>query len=204
MTTGARQARVSSFRRTFVVLLVLAPVVWAAGFLRFVDQVPRPGPVQAAQADAVVVLTGGSGRLEAGFELLSDRRAERLFVSGVNAQVTKQQMRSRAGHTVSNTLFACCVELGHEAMDTLGNATETAAWVRKNEVRSILLVTSNYHMPRSRFELSLLLPDVVIHPFPVFAERVEMDRWWRHPETLQLLWTEFHKTLLSSLRELLS
>ena len=202
--TGAPPARISSFRRTIVVLLVLAPVVWSAGFLRFVDQVQRPGPVQAAQADAVVVLTGGTGRLEAGFALLSQQRAERLFVSGVNARVTKDDMRARAGSTVSDTLFACCVELGHEAKDTLGNANETAAWVRKNGVRSVLLVTSNYHMPRSRFELSLLLPDVVIHPFPVFTDRVEMDRWWRHPDTLKLLWIEFHKTLLSSLRELLS
>lgn len=194
--------RVYPVRRTLIVLLLLAPVVWLAGFLRFVDQVPTAETVQEARADAIVVLTGGSRRLAAGFGLLAAGRADRLLVSGVNTRVGAGELRTQA--EISDALFACCVHLDYKAKDTLGNAIETAAWVHETGARSVLLVTSNYHMPRSQFELSLLLPDVVIHPYPVFTDQVVMGEWWHHPETLKLLWSEFHKTLLSSLRALLS
>ncbi len=192
-------------RRAAVALAILAAAVWSLGFLRFVDSMPRAGPVPAARADAIVALTGGSGRLAAGTRLLAAGRADVLFVSGVNPEVERRELRAlaaREGATIPDALFACCLEVGYRAEDTLGNAAETAAWARRRGARSILLVTSNYHMPRSLLEATHAMPDIAIHPHPVFADAVKLDSWWLWPGSLRLLWTEYHKYLLAGARAL--
>ena len=101
---------------------------------------------------------------------------------------------------ISEKLLSCCVELGFEAKDTRGNAVETAEWIKSRKARTILLVTSNYHMPRSLFELCRLMPDIKIITYPVVSDTLMLDTLWQWPGSLKLLWTEYHKLLIAGTR----
>lgn len=126
---------------------------WVAGFVLFVVTLQsRPDP---RATDAIVVLTGGSGRIERGLALLSAGKAKRMLISGVDRTVKMHELALRyPGHGSS---FACCVDLGREAVDTRSNAEETAAWMIEHHYRSVRLVTTDWHMPRGRFELAHML-----------------------------------------------
>lgn len=192
--------------RLAVVFLILTVMVWTLGFIRFVEMIPRDGAVQAVRSDAVVVFTGGPKRLAAGISLLTGGMADKVFISGVNTEVKLNELEAllaEEGVHVPRDLLTCCVKLGFLAEDTTGNAHETADWVQRNGVRSILLVTSNYHMPRSQFELARAMPDVAIHPHPVVADSVMVDAWWRWPGSLRLLFLEYHKYILAGFRALI-
>ena len=191
------------WRRVVITLSALALVVWGAGFLNFVDGIARASPASPPYADAVIVLTGGENRLSAGVRLLVDGRAGQLLVSGVSAGVTParlQEMLTGDGHDVSREWFRCCIDLGFRARDTRGNAEESAEWVRDRGVRSLLLVTSNYHMSRSLIEFARALPGVRIEPYPVVADNIVLEDWWRWPASVRFLGQEYHKILYAQLR----
>ncbi|MEA1619028.1 YdcF family protein [Erythrobacter sp. T5W1-R] len=127
---------------------------WAAGFLWFV--VALPGPAGAERSDAVIVPTGGAGRIARGLEVLDDGLAERLLVSGVDPEVRAAEFA--AEFDVAPARMECCVTLGFSAVDTRSNASETAKWVAQNEITSLRLVTSDWHMRRAAGELDRALP----------------------------------------------
>jgi uncharacterized SAM-binding protein YcdF (DUF218 family) len=191
-------------RRRITVLLVLLLAglgIWGFGLTRFVDSIPRTVADDARKTDALIVLTGGSLRLETGFELLSRRVAEKLLVSGVGKSVPIEEVLRITGTTQDD--MACCVTLGYMAEDTGSNASESAAWVRSNRISSVRLVTAGYHMPRSLLEFRAALPDVEIVPHPVFPEHVMIEDWWRRPGTASLVIGEYNKYLLAAVRNLL-
>ena len=132
--------------RAFATLILL----YALGYALFAVLLPQPADDR--RTDAIVVLTGGAARIERGLELLQRDRAERLLISGVARTVRPRELAERYG--VDRALFDCCVDLGREAVDTRSNAEETARWLKKHKFRSVRLVTTDWHMPRARFELS--------------------------------------------------
>lgn len=174
----------------------------------FANSIPRmatplPSSVQDNRADAIVVLTGGSRRLQAGAMLLRDKLAPVVFVSGVNLRVGKAGIRGllpQGEQGLSDAEVACCVVLGYGATDTIGNARETADWMAIEERRSLILVTSNYHMLRARLEFEHALPEHEIREYPVIPEDVRLDAWWRYPGTLGLLAGEWTKYLFARAR----
>ncbi len=180
-----------------LVLLLLAGA-WLAGLVAFAEAIPDRSADDGRTTDAIVVLTGGSGRIEVGLEQLAQGRAKKLFVSGVPHGVTPPELPGLA--TAAPDQLACCVVLGHEASNTTGNARETAAWMMSEGFRSLRLVTSNYHMPRSLFEIQCALPDARVIPHPVFPQVVHQGPWWSRPGTAALIISEYNKYLLSSLR----
>lgn len=141
-------------RRTASLFLL----IWAFGFLWFAVAMPRPAG--AGRADAVVVLTGGSGRINRGLEVLGKRWAERMFVSGVDREVKPHEFAIE--YRVSARTMACCVTLGFESVDTRSNAQEIARWTAREKIRSIRLVTNDWHMRRAAFELAASLPPSVV------------------------------------------
>ena len=184
----------------FTGALVLA-VAWLAGLFWYAADVPRSPPTGAdAQrpTDAIVVLTGGSNRLVTGLELLAAGRAKKLFVSGVYDGVDVQELLKLSRR--SPTEMECCITLGYSADSTIGNAYETADWMRDQGFRSLRLVTANYHMRRSMLELSMAMPDVQLVPHPVVAPTVHLDDWWMWPGTANLLVNEYNKLLVVGLR----
>jgi len=176
----------------FGILAVFIFGLWIIGLFRFADSVPKTIEDSITRTDAIVVLTGGSGRLDQGLDLLSSGKAEWLFVSGVYQGLDVRlllKVLQRDGALESR------IRIGN-AVNTLENAKETAHWVEQNKIRSIRLVTAAYHMPRSMMELRRIMPMVVVIPHPVFPEHVKQARWWAWPGTTSLIVSEYSKLLL--------
>lgn len=192
-----KEKRTRLVATTFVLIaVVLAAWVW--GLILFVDRIPDSVEDEGRHTDAIIVLTGGTLRLEKGFELLSAKMAEKLLVSGVARGVQMEEVLEAAGLKLAD--LDCCVTLGYMAEDTGSNAIESAVWIRTNKVTSIRLVTSGYHMPRSLLEFRATVPGVEIVPHPVFPEHVMVNEWWARPGTASLVIAEYNKYLLAATR----
>ena len=182
----------------FVVLLV-----WATGLLAFAARVDRLTPADdPAPADGIVALTGGSGeRISAAVRLLEDGKAKRLLISGVGQHVTRGELQTIVG--AAKPVFDCCVDLGFQAANTLGNARETAAWTRAHGFRTLILVTADYHMPRARLELHAALPEATIETYPVATTELRTGDWWKTGAGAERMILEYCKYLAVLGRETL-
>jgi uncharacterized SAM-binding protein YcdF (DUF218 family) len=185
--------------RTLAVVAAACCVSWLGGLLWFAT--PPVADTQAAATDAIVVLTGGSLRLQSGIDLLREGKGRKLFVSGVNQQVELDDLLGVSGRAPEWAV--CCIVLGHEADDTFGNAQETAQWMRHQGFRSLRLVTAWYHMPRSLLEFDRAMPEIDIVAHPVFPDQVKQERWWAWRGTAALLVTEYVKYLGALARPLI-
>jgi uncharacterized SAM-binding protein YcdF (DUF218 family) len=174
-------------------------LLWLGGLLWFAT--PTAEDARTAPTDAIVVLTGGSLRLQSGIELLREGKGRKLFVSGVNQQVELDDLLGVSGPAPEWAL--CCIVLGHQADDTFGNAQETAQWIRRQGFRSLRLVTAWYHMPRSLLEFDRAMPEIDIVPHPVFPDQVKQERWWEWRGTAVLLVSEYVKYLGALARPLI-
>ena len=143
--------------RWFFRLVALGLLLYALGYAAFAVLLPKPAGDE--RTDAIVVLTGGTGRLERGFALMKEGRARRLLISGVPSTARPEDYLER--HEVDPDLFECCVALGKESFDTRSNADEVARWVERRRYRSIRLVTNDYHMPRALYQVRRRLGDAV-------------------------------------------
>ncbi|WP_417828445.1 YdcF family protein [Thalassospira sp.] len=191
------------FRRFRFLLstIIFCAMVWAAGFIWYVDHIPKTVDSPAEKTNAIVVLTGGSERLSEGRRLLMRGLADKLFISGVYRGVEVDELLS-VGKS-DPRLISCCVVLGHVAENTRGNAIETAVWMHEEGYHSLRIVTANYHMPRSLLEFRSLMPDVDIIAHPVFPDHVKIDNWWRFPGSSALIASEYNKYVFASLRNTL-
>ncbi|MBL6958839.1 MAG: YdcF family protein [Rhodospirillales bacterium] len=176
---------------------VLVVAAWGAGLFRFAALLPTEIDDQTTRTDAIIVLTGGSERLNTGLDLLKDNWAGKLFVSGVYQGVDVNTLLQMFRHNPAD--LERRIGIG-TATSTIGNALETADWIVKEGFTSLRLVTSAYHMPRSLLEFRNVMPGVKLVPHPVFAERVKQDRWWAWPGTASLITGEYNKFLLAWLR----
>jgi uncharacterized SAM-binding protein YcdF (DUF218 family) len=165
------------FRR----LLSLVLLAWLLGFLWFALFLPRPA--DATHTDAVIALTGGNGRIARGLDVLRAGQARRLLVSGVDSQVAPAHFASEYG--VPAPLFSCCVTLGYESFDTRSNAHEAAAWIARHDIRSVRLVTTDWHMRRAAFDLKIAAPAGLV---------VVEDAVPSHP-AMKVLFLEYNKYL---------
>lgn len=184
--------------RLAAVVGVVVMALWSAGLLWFATLLPEAVAQPRARSDAIVVLTGGSGRLQQGLRLLAEGRARKLFVSGVYKGVEVAELLRISQSSPKD--LECCVFIGYEADDTRGNAKESAAWMRDQGFRSLRLVTATYHMPRSLREFRRAMPTVEILPHPVFPEHFKGADWWRWPGSASLVISEYVKYLAAVLR----
>ncbi len=170
-------------------------LLWLGGFLPFAAQLPRQTNMQPGLSDAIVVLTGGAGRLQVGLQLLLAGRGDKMLISGVEPGITVAELQ--AGQGVGTDKFDCCIELGYRARDTRGNAMETAQWMARHGYHSLHLVTASYHMPRSLLLFQRAMPAVTLVANPVIQEHVKLANWWLFPGTMRLLAVEYSKYLIS-------
>ena len=173
--------------------------VWFGGLLAFTSALPSSVEAPQRRTDAIVVLTGGSSRLEEGIKLLAQRKAKKLFVSGVYRGVDVRRLLSLSQRAPDD--LVCCIEIGHTATSTEGNATETKLWMDQEGYQSLRLVTASYHMPRSIREFQHHMPQVRLVPHAVFPAQFKRQQWWRWPGTASLILTEYAKYLMSSARQ---
>lgn len=191
---GARSRRVPFVLRFGLAIVALAVFVFAGGFLLFATHVGKLStPADPHPADAIIVLTGGSARVDTGVELLMAGKGRRLLISGVNPMARVEDLRRATGG--DRALFECCVDIDHAALDTIGNAEESARWLVENAFSSVIVVTNNYHMPRSLMEMRRYVGELHLQPYPVVTGRLDSAEWLRQPTALRVLFTEYVKLL---------
>lgn len=188
-----------------VIALLLVVLLWAAGLLAFaervIDSTPATEPAEAAQA--IVVLTGASDmRIKEGMRLLERRKGTRLLISGVNREVRRPELLPVTEG--SRQLYECCVDLGFEAENTIGNAQEIAAWARAKGFEELIVVTSDYHMPRSLLEIKAALPEGRFHAYPVASPSLDARAWWKSTTASRTLIIEYSKYLAILGRDMLN
>jgi uncharacterized SAM-binding protein YcdF (DUF218 family) len=185
-------------RASIVGALALGFVGAGVGFIAFLAQLRGSEVKPASNADGIVVLTGGSSRVSDAMELLAAGYGKRLLISGVHP--------TNDVHDISRTLpdnhklLNCCVDLDRSAVNTRSNAAETRRWARERGFKSLIVVTSNYHMPRAIVELSHAMPDVTLIPFAVVGEKWREEPWWTSSATLRLLLSEYAKYVAAEVR----
>ncbi|QPC90674.1 YdcF family protein [Mesorhizobium sp. INR15] len=195
----AGASRLGSLLRTAAFLVLTLAVLFAGGFGWFANKVSHlTTPANPAKADAIIVLTGGQSRLDAAMELLASGKGERLLISGVHPSASRRQLQVATGG--DKKLFSCCVDIDRAALDTIGNAEESAKWVESHAYGTVILVTNNYHMPRSLLEMGRLLHGAKLEPYPVVNANLENGGWLTKPEALRVLFTEYNKYLLALAR----
>jgi uncharacterized SAM-binding protein YcdF (DUF218 family) len=199
---GARRRAVAALRYAVLGASFLC-AAFVAGFALFANHVGNlAAPRDPATADAIIVLTGGQSRIDAALELLKSGKGERLLISGVNPSASSETLRAATG--TDSALFKCCVDIDRAALDTIGNAEESAKWVEEHDYQSVILVTNNYHMPRSLLEMHRLLQNARLEPYPVVNSRLDNGGWIGKPDAIRVLFTEYTKYLAAIARGLLS
>lgn len=169
--------------RVLIRLFALILLIYVLGYVYFALTLPRPAGDE--RTDAVVVLTGGTGRLERGFDVLRRGLAQRMLISGVARTVRPNELA--AAYHVEPGLFDCCISLGREAFDTRSNGDEVTHWMQRRHYRSLRLVTNDLHMPRAGYELRKRIgPDVIIVPDAVSTR-----------PNFQAIFVEYNKYLLN-------
>ena len=176
----------------------VAVLLLAAGFCWFLWRLPADEVVLDRGADGIVVLTGGASRILDAMELLAAGRGKRLLISGAASPATTSGEISRLNPEYGR-IVNCCVDFDR-SLNTLGNAIETKRWVESRGFRSLIVVTSNYHMPRTMAELGRRLPDVSLVPYPVVTDKMRTEAWWSSPPTAKLLFSEYLKYIVAQVR----
>ncbi|WP_119303621.1 YdcF family protein [Dongia deserti] len=182
--------------------VLLLIVIWLGGFLAFAAAIPPRVPDPDRPVDAIVVLTGGDVRLAEGFALLDRGLAKKLLISGVSSGVDMPALLQTLNGAAQpqQAVLDCCVTLGYDARSTEGNARESLRWLTENEFTTVRLVTANYHMNRSLIEFRRVMPGITIIPNPVFPRQMQDPYWFVRPNTIFLLFNEYHKYLAAAVR----
>ncbi|OJW54004.1 MAG: hypothetical protein BGO67_08035 [Alphaproteobacteria bacterium 41-28] len=177
----------------FLMLTATGGALWLMGLILFTRIIPSFPQDGANPVDGIVIFTGGETRLKVALSLFEQKKGKYLLISGVNPHSTLAEM-------VAHNPLRSHITLGYAARDTLGNAEETTAWARDYHIKTLRLITSNYHMPRSLLELRHLLPEVQILPHPVVGKSFLQPKWWLDPSTLRLVIQEYNKFLFALIR----
>ena len=173
-------------------------VLLGAGFCWFVLSIPSEEVTLDRNADGIVVLTGAAARIPDAIELLSAQRGKRLLISGVHRDTRAREIARLT--PLYSKFFTCCIDLDRSALNTFGNAIEAKRWARQHNFNSLIVVTSNWHMPRAMAELAHQLPDVTLISFPVISPKIKDEPWWSNLDTARLLFAEYLKYLFALTR----
>ena len=176
----------------------LALALMVAGFLCFTFTIAGEEARLDAMADGIVVLTGGASRIDDAVELLASGRGQRLLITGVAPTTNTADLARRLPER--EHWFGCCVDLDYSAINTIGNAVETRRWALDRGFRSIVVVTSSYHMPRAMLEIGHRLPGVTLIPFPVVTEQRRAEPWWTNAASAKILVSEYLKYIVAAAR----
>ena len=187
--------------RSMSVLCVFVTLSLIAMLQHFILTLPKPASGDVSITDGIVVATGGQARIEEGLRLLSEGRASRMLVTGVGKGISHTSLKRTLRLTTAQIrVLECCVDLDAAARDTIGNARSAALWADANALKSLRLVTANYHLPRAQNEFQRAFPETSLHVFAVLPPDLKLDTWYRHWPSAKLLVREYGKYLISLIR----
>jgi uncharacterized SAM-binding protein YcdF (DUF218 family) len=197
--TAAAPARPRGLVRALIVTaLAIAFFGAALGFVGFLSQLRVAELKPSSNADGIVVLTGGSSRVSDAVELLAKGYGKRLLISGVHPTNSVSDISRSVPD--SQALLDCCADLDRSAVNTRSNAAETRRWVHERGFHSLIVVTSNYHMPRAIVEMSHAMPDINLIPFAVVSDKWRDEPWWTNGAAMRLLLSEYVKYVAAEVR----
>ena len=173
-------------------------ILLAGGFGWFVFNIVSDEVTLDSRADGIVALTGAAARIPDAIELLATDRGKRLLITGVHRATSAKEIARLT--PLYSRYFTCCIDLDRSALNTFGNALETKRWARAHNFNSLIVVTSNWHMPRAMAELAHQLPDVTLIAYPVISEKVKAEPWWSSLDTARFLFAEYLKYVLALAR----
>jgi uncharacterized SAM-binding protein YcdF (DUF218 family) len=173
-------------------------VLLALGFFWFASSIPHDEAKLARKADGIVVLTGAASRIPDAIELLGAGQGQRLLITGVHRATSAREIARLT--PLYERMFTCCVDLDRSALNTFGNAIEAKRWAKEHNFNSLIVVTSNWHMPRAMVELEHQLPDITLIPYPVVPAKISSVPWWSNESTMRLLLSEYLKYLFALAR----
>lgn len=171
-------------------------ILWLGGLCAFAWKIDNFSDEENKKTDAIIALTGGRNRIAEAVRLLDAGKARRLFISGVDKSISLSNIQNAHHLKLANKKR---IDIGHDASNTIENAKEAAEWIKKNNVKSIRLVTSNYHLARSLIEFQEQNPDLEIIIHPVYSEKIKKN-WWTSWQTFSLLFKEYNKFLFVYVR----
>lgn len=178
-----------------IIVFILTALCY--GIFDFVGKIPsKQSRISTAQSDGIVVLTGGNNRLKQGIKLLVNKKAKKLFISGVYRGNDVRRLLAAQKQNPEEVL--CCINIGYNATSTHGNAKETTEWVKTLRYKSIRLVTANYHMPRSLVLFKSAMPEIKIIPHPVYPTKFKYNQWWLSGRTISLILSEYFKYIVTN------
>ncbi|HET7493355.1 MAG TPA: YdcF family protein [Bradyrhizobium sp.] len=175
-----------------------AIILLAVGFGWFIFNIAGDEVTLDTRADGIVALTGAAARIPEAIELLATDRGKRLLITGVHRATSSKEIARLT--PLYSRYFTCCIDLDRSALNTFGNALETKRWARAHNFNSLIVVTSNWHMPRAMAELAHQLPDVTLIAYPVISEKVKSEPWWSSLDTARFLFAEYLKYVLALAR----
>jgi uncharacterized SAM-binding protein YcdF (DUF218 family) len=175
-----------------------AIILLAVGFGWFIFNIAGDEVTLDTRADGIVALTGAAARIPDAIELLATDRGKRLLITGVHRATSSKEIARLT--PLYSRYFTCCIDLDRSALNTFGNALETKRWARAHNFNSLIVVTSNWHMPRAMAELAHQLPDVTLIAYPVISEKVKSEPWWSSLDTARFLFAEYLKYVLALAR----
>ncbi len=174
---------------------VVGVLLLAGGFFWFAGTIPNDDVPPDRKADGIVVLTGAASRIPDAIELLAAERGKRLLITGVHRATSAKEIARLT--PLYSKFFTCCIDLDRSALNTFGNALETKRWAHEHNFNSLIVVTSNWHMPRAMAELAHQLPEVTLIAYPVMSEKVKAEPWWQNIDTARFLLAEYLKYLFA-------
>lgn len=177
---------------------IVGAILLSIGFVWFSVTIPNEEVRLNGDADGIVVLTGAAARIPDAIELLASERGKRLLITGVHRATSAREIARLT--PLYSKYFTCCIDLDRSALNTFGNALETKRWAHQHNFTSLIIVTSNWHMPRAMAELAHQLPEVKLVAYPVISEKVKTEPWWQYADTARLMFVEYLKYLFAHVR----
>lgn len=190
--------------RALLLFVFYGSLAWALALGWFIARIPTEPLPETAKADAIIVLTGGSGRVEHGLSMLASGAAPVLFISGVGERTTEAKiLDTSASQATRERIYERGAEivLDRYSRSTVSNAGQSAEFIAKRGIASIRLVTADYHMKRALHEFRQANKELTILPDPVFPDGFRRDAWWKHDNTRRLLFSEFYKYIAIVVRD---